>query len=157
MKKISPCLWFDDQAEEATKLYTSLFPNSKIENISYYGDEGPKPKGTALVITFRLNGQEFMALNGGPEFKFTPALSLFVNCENQDEVDYLWENLSKGGEKGQCGWLTDKFGISWQIVPILLGKLMSDKNPRKSVSVMHAMLQMKKLDMAELQKAYDQA
>ena len=156
MQKISPCLWFDNQAEEAAKFYTSIFKNSKIEKVSYYGDEGPRMKRSVLTVTFQLNGQEFMALNGGPEFKFTPALSLFVNCEDQEEVDYYWENLSDGGEKGQCGWLTDKYGISWQIVPTILGELMSGKDSKRSASVMHALLQMKKLDIAMLKKAYEQ-
>lgn len=155
MQKISPCLWFDNQAEEAVKFYTSVFKNSKIDKVSYYGEEGPGQKGTVLTITFQLNGQEFMALNGGPEFKFTPALSLFVNCEEQDEVDYFWEELSAGGEKGQCGWLTDKYGVSWQIVPTILGVLMSDKDAKKTANVMHALLQMKKLDIAVLKEAYE--
>ena len=156
MKKIVPCLWFDDQAEQAVKFYTSIFVNSKIENISYYGEEGPGKKGTAMTVTFQLNGQDFMALNGGPVFKFNPAISLFVNCENQDEVDELWERLSEGGEKGQCGWLTDKYGVSWQIVPIILGILMADKDPEKAGRVMRSMLQMSKLDIAKLKLAYDQ-
>lgn len=156
MKKIVPCLWFDNQAEQAVIFYTSIIKNSKIEYISYFGNEGPGEKGTVLTVTFQLNGQEFMALNGGPEFKFTPAISLFVNCENQDEVDELWEKLSEGGEKGQCGWLTDKYGVSWQIVPTLLGVLMADKDTEKSGRVMRAMLQMKKLDIEKLKQAYEQ-
>ncbi len=156
MQKISPCLWFDNQAEEAVKFYTSTFKNSKIDKVSYYGDEGPEIKGLVMTVTFQLNGQEFMALNGGPEFKFTPALSLFVNCENQEEVDYFWEKLTEGGEKGQCGWLTDKYGISWQIVPTILGELMNDTNAKKTANVMHALFQMKKLDIAGLKKAYEE-
>jgi predicted 3-demethylubiquinone-9 3-methyltransferase (glyoxalase superfamily) len=156
MQKISLCLWFDNQAEEAVKFYTSIFKNSKIDKVSYYGDEGPGKKGSVLIVTFHLNGQEFMALNGGPEFKFTPALSLYVNCDTQEDVDYFWEKLSEGGEKGQCGWLTDKYGVSWQIVPVILGELMSDTNAKKTANVMHALLQMNKLEIAVLKKAYEQ-
>jgi len=156
MKGIEPCLWFDDQAEQAAKFYTSTIKNSKIDKISYYGMEGPGEKGKVMTVTFQLNGQDFMALNGGPIFKFTPAISLFVNCENQEEVDGLWEKLSEGGEKGQCGWLTDKYGISWQIVPTILGELMVDKDAKKVERVMHAMLQMTKMDIAKLKMAYDQ-
>ena len=157
MRKILACLWFDNQAEEAVKFYTSLFKNSKLDKISYYGDEGLGAKGTVMTITFQLNGQEFMAMNGGPEFKFTPAISLFVNCSGQEEVDFFWEKLSEGGEKGQCGWLTDKYGVSWQIVPTILGVLMGDKDTKKTASVMRALLQMRKLDIVMLKKAYDQA
>ncbi|OGN92193.1 MAG: hypothetical protein A2Y88_05670 [Chloroflexi bacterium RBG_13_48_10] len=156
MKTIVPCLWFDNQAEQAAKFYTSTIKNSKIDNISFYSEEGPGEKGTVLTVTFQLNGQDFMALNGGPVFKFTPAISLFVNCENQDEVDDLWERLSEGGEKGQCGWLTDKYGVSWQIVPTILGVLMADKDTEKAGRVMQAMLQMTKLDIAKLKLAYEQ-
>ena len=155
MQKILPCLWLDNQAEEAIKFYTSIFKNSKIDKVSYYGDEGPGNMGSVLTMTFQLNGQEFMALNGGPEYKFTPAMSLFVNCEDQEEVDYFWEKLSEGGEKGQCGWLTDKYGVSWQIVPTILGELMSDTDVKKVAKVMHALLQMKKLDIELLKKAYE--
>ena len=154
MKTIHPCLWFDNQAEEAAKFYTSIFKDLSIDAISYYGDEGPGPKGQALTVMFRLNGQQFMALNGGPEFKFTPAISFFVNCETQEEVDHLWEKLSEGGHKDQCGWLSDKYGVSWQIVPTILGELMSDPDPEKSGRVVKAMLQMKKLDIAALKAAY---
>jgi predicted 3-demethylubiquinone-9 3-methyltransferase (glyoxalase superfamily) len=157
MQKIFPCLWYDNQAEEAVKFYTSIINNSKIENISYYGDEGPGPMGSVLAVSFQLSGQEIMALNGGPEYKFTPAISLFVNCDTQEEVDHYWEKLSEGGEKGQCGWLTDKYGVSWQIVSTILGVLTSDKDPRKAANVMHAMLQMRKLDIAILKQAYEQA
>ena len=155
MQKILPCLWFDNQAEEAVMFYTAIFKNSKIDKVSYYGDEGPGNKGSVLTMTFQINGQEFMALNGGPEYKFTPAMSLFVNCEDQEEVDYFWEKLSEGGEKGQCGWLTDKYGVSWQIVPTILGELMSDTDVKKVAKVMHALLLMKKLDIALLKKAYE--
>jgi predicted 3-demethylubiquinone-9 3-methyltransferase (glyoxalase superfamily) len=154
MQKIIPCLWFNNQAEDAARFYTSIFKNSKLDQISYYGDAGPRLKGPVLTVTFEINGQEMMALNGGPEYKFTPAISLFVNCEDQQEVDYFWEKLSEGGEKGPCGWLTDKFGVSWQIVPTILGVLMSDKDEKKSARVLQAMLQMSKLDINALQKAY---
>ena len=157
MQKISPFLWFDDQAEEAVNLYVSIFKNSKILDISRYGDAGPKPKGTVMTISFTLEGQEFMALNGGPEFHFTEAISLFVNCETQAEVDEMWEKLSEGGEKGPCGWLKDKYGLSWQIVPVILGKLISDPDPLRSQRVVQAMLQMSKIDIDRLLLAYEQA
>jgi predicted 3-demethylubiquinone-9 3-methyltransferase (glyoxalase superfamily) len=157
MQKMLPCLWFDGQAEEAARFYTSIFKNSKITSMSRYGDEGPGPKGSVMVATFELDGEQFMALNGGPEFKFTPAISFFVNCETQEEVDDLWERLSEGGRKDQCGWLTDKFGVSWQIVPTILGQFMTDKDPEKVRRVTQAMLQMKKLDIAGLKAAYEQA
>jgi predicted 3-demethylubiquinone-9 3-methyltransferase (glyoxalase superfamily) len=156
MQKITTFLWFDDKAEEAANFYVSLFKNSKIETISRYGDAGPGPKGTAMVVTFQLEGQQFTALNGGPQFTFTPAISLFVNCETQEEVDELWEKLSAGGRKDRCGWLQDKYGLSWQIIPTVLGKLMSDPDPAKSSRVMKAMLQMEKLDIKRLQEAYQQ-
>jgi predicted 3-demethylubiquinone-9 3-methyltransferase (glyoxalase superfamily) len=156
MKKIIPFLWFDNQAEEAVKFYISVFTDSKIQRISYSGTEKSGQTRSVMMVTFRLNGQDFMALNGGPMFKFSPAISLYVNCEDQDEVDYLWEKLSEGGEKGQCGWLTDKYGISWQIVPTILAVLMADKDQKKSARVMTAMLQMGKLDIAKLKMAYDQ-
>jgi predicted 3-demethylubiquinone-9 3-methyltransferase (glyoxalase superfamily) len=157
MQKITPFLWFDDQAEEAVNLYVSIFKNSKILDISRYGDAGPKPKGTVMTISFTLEGQEFMALNGGPEFHFTEAISLFVNCETQAEVDEMWEKLSEGGEKGPCGWLKDKYGLSWQIVPVILGKLISDPDPLRSQRVVQAMLQMSKIDIDRLLLAYEQA
>ena len=156
MQKITPFLWFDDKAEEAMNFYVSIFNNSKRGRISRYGEAGPGPKGTVMVATFQLEGQEFIALNGGPHFKFTEAISLVVNCETQDEVDAFWEKLSEGGAKGQCGWLKDKYGLSWQIVPTVLGELMSDPDPEKSKRVMNAMLQMKKLDISSLKRAYDQ-
>jgi predicted 3-demethylubiquinone-9 3-methyltransferase (glyoxalase superfamily) len=155
MQKIVPFLWFNDQAEEAVKYYTSIFKNSKIGSISRYGEEGPGPKGTVMMVTFQLEGQEFMALNGGPVFTFSPAISLFVNCETQEEVDKLWDKLSEGGEKGQCGWLKDKYGISWQIVPTAFGQMMRDKDPKKRKNVMQAMLKMKKLDIKALKDAYE--
>ena len=156
MQKITPFLWFDGKAEEAMNFYVSIFKNSKRGRISRYGEAGPGPKGAVMVVTFQLDGQEFMALNGGPHFKFTEAISLLVNCETQDEVDALWEKLSEGGAKGQCGWLKDKYGLSWQIVPTALGEMMSDPDPEKSKRVMNAMLQMKKLDIKTLKQAYEQ-
>lgn len=156
MQKIIPFLWFDNNAEEAMNLYTSLFTNSKIVSVSRYGEAGPGQAGTVMTATFTLNGQEFMALNGGPHFNFTEAISFFVNCETQEEVDELWEKLSEGGEKGQCGWLKDKFGVSWQIIPTALGELLGDKDPEKSKRVMEAMLQMHKIDIEKLKQAYEQ-
>ena len=154
MQKITTFLTFNDQAEEAVKLYTSLFKNSKITSITHYGEGAPVPKGTVMSITFQLDGQEFMALNGGPYFSFAQGISLFVNCETQQEVDELWEKLSEGGEKGQCGWLKDKFGVSWQIIPSALGRMLQDKEPEKSQRVMQAMLQMTKIDVEALEQAY---
>lgn len=155
MQKITTFLTFDDQAEEAVKLYTSVFKNSKIRSISRYGDEGPGPAGQVMVVEFELEGQEFTALNGGPSFHFAEGISLVVNCDTQEEVDELWEKLSEGGEKQPCGWLRDRFGVSWQIVPRVLGQLMSDEDPEKAKRVMNAMLQMGKLDIAELKRAYE--
>jgi len=155
MQKITPFLWFDNNAEEAMNLYTSVFKNSKIVSITRYGDAGPGPKGTVMTGTIRIEGQEFFVLNGGPVFKFTPAISLFVNCESQQEIDGLWEKLSEGGKKDQCGWLTDKFGLSWQIVPSVLGNLLGGPDPVRSNRVMKAMLKMNKLDIQLLQQAYD--
>lgn len=157
MQKITPFLWFNDQAEEAVNFYVSLFKNSRIVSLSRYGDAGPGPKGSVMSVTFELEGQQFYALNGGPHFSFTPAISLFVNCESQAEVDELWDKLSADGRKDRCGWLQDKYGLSWQIVPSVLGKLLGDKNPAKSNGVMKAMLQMDKLDIARLQQAYEAA
>ena len=154
MQKITTFLWFDDQAEEAAKFYTSIFKNAKIGTVSRYGEGAPRPKGTAIVVTFQLAGQEFMALNGGPLFKFTEAISLLVSCETQEEVDRLWEKLSEGGRTNRCGWLQDKFGLSWQIVPSVLGKMLHDQDPEKSKNVMSAMLQMEKIDIARLERAY---
>jgi predicted 3-demethylubiquinone-9 3-methyltransferase (glyoxalase superfamily) len=156
MQKIIPFLWFDDKAEEAMRFYVSIFKNSKVGGISRYGSEGPGPKGTVMVATFQIDGQEFMALNGGPEFKFSPAVSFLVNCKTQEEIDEFWEKLSEGGEKKQCGWLQDKYGLSWQIVPTALGEMMQDKDPEKSKRVMQAMLQMHKIDLGRLRQAYDQ-
>jgi predicted 3-demethylubiquinone-9 3-methyltransferase (glyoxalase superfamily) len=156
MQKITPFLWFDHQAEEAAKLYISVFKNSRIVGMARYGEEGPGPKGTVMTVEFELDGQEFIALNGGPLFKFTEAISFVVNCETQEEIDKFWDRLSEGGEVQQCGWLKDKYGVSWQIVPTVLGQLMQDKDPEKSRRVMQAMLQMVKLDIKTLQKAYEQ-
>jgi predicted 3-demethylubiquinone-9 3-methyltransferase (glyoxalase superfamily) len=153
MSKITPFLWFDNQAEEAVNLYTSIFKNSKIKEVSRYGEAGPGPAGQVMTVNFQIEGQEFIALNGGPHFKFTEALSLVVNCETQSEVDMFWEKLSAGGEEGQCGWLKDKFGLSWQIVPTALSELASDPDPVKSQRVIQAMLQMRKIVIADLQRA----
>jgi predicted 3-demethylubiquinone-9 3-methyltransferase (glyoxalase superfamily) len=154
MQKIVTYLWFDKNAEEAAQHYTSIFKNSKILSVSRYGDAGPGPKGMAMVVNFQLDGQEFIALNGGPQFKFTEAISLLVNCETQNEVDELWRKLSAGGAESQCGWLKDKFGLSWQIIPTALGKMLSDKDPKKAGRVMQAMLQMKKIEIPKLERAY---
>lgn len=156
MQKITPFLWFDHQAEEAANFYTAIFKDSKIGTVARYGDEGPGEKGTVMTVTFQLQGQEFMALNGGPEFAFSPAISFFVNCETQEEVDELWEKLSEGGETQPCGWLRDQFGVTWQIVPTALGELMSDPDAEKVRRVVKAMLQMSKLDIAALRRAYEQ-
>lgn len=158
MQKIATFLWFDDKAEEAANFYVSLFKNSKIGKISRYGGEGQeihgRAEGSVMVVTFELDGQEFIALNGGPHFKFTEAISLVVNCESQTEIDEMWEKLSAGGAKSRCGWLKDKYGLSWQIVPTALGELTSDKDPTKAARVMKAVLQMQKLDIAKLRQAY---
>jgi predicted 3-demethylubiquinone-9 3-methyltransferase (glyoxalase superfamily) len=155
MQKITPFLWFDGNAEEAMNFYTSIFKNSKILSIRRYGEAGPGPKGSVMTGTFQIEGQEFMALNGGPHFKFTPAISFFVNCETQAEVDELWDKLCAGGETMQCGWLKDKFGVSWQIIPKALGELLDDKDPQKSQRVMKAMLKMIKIDVEGLKRAYE--
>jgi len=156
MQKITPFLWFDGNAEEAMNLYVSVFKNSKVVSVTRYGEAGPGPKGTVMSATFQLEGQQFYALNGGPQYKFTPAISLFVSCETQQEVDELWNRLSAGGHKDRCGWLQDKYGLSWQIIPTALGKMLQDKNPRKAQNVMKAMLQMDKIDIAKLKQAYEQ-
>lgn len=155
MQKITPFLWFDNQAEEAMNFYVSIFKNSKPGRVTRYGDAGPGPKGQVMSVTFQLEGQEFMALNGGPLFHFTEAISLFVNCQTQQEVDDLWSKLSQGGKTSRCGWLKDKFGLSWQIIPQALGELLADKDPVKSQRVMQAMLQMDKIDIAALKRAYE--
>jgi predicted 3-demethylubiquinone-9 3-methyltransferase (glyoxalase superfamily) len=157
VQKITPFLWFDDQVEEAMAFYTSVFENSRILSVSRYGKAGPGPEGAVMTATFELDGQRFMALNGGPLFRFTEAVSLFVNCETQDEVDRLWETLSDGGEQGQCGWLKDRFGLSWQIVPSALGTMLADEDPERARRVMGAMLEMSKIDIATLEQAYEGA
>jgi len=156
MQKITPFLWFDDKAEEAMNFYASIFKNSKIGSITRYGESGPGPKGTVMSATFQLDGLELTALNGGAYFTFTPAISFFVTCETQAEIDELWEKLSEGGEKQQCGWLKDKYGLSWQIIPTALGELMGDKDAEKSPRVMNAMLQMGKIDIEKLKMAYEE-
>ena len=160
MQKITPCLWFDNQAEEAVNIYVSIFKNSKIGSITRYGEEGAKvsgrPKGTVMTVIFQLDGQEFMALNGGPQFRFTEAISFVVNCQTQEEVDEYWEKLSDGGQEVQCGWLKDKYGLSWQIVPTILGEMLNDPDPKKAERVMKAMLEMKKIDIKGLKQAYEQ-
>ena len=156
MQKIRPFLWFDNQAEEAAHFYVSIFKNSKIGNISRYGEGGPGKKGTAMSVTFQLDGEEFMALNGGPLFKFTEAISFFVNCETQEEVDELWEKLSAGGEKSRCGWLKDKYGLSWQIIPSALGRMLSNHEAGNSKKAFEAMMKMDKIDIKTLEQAYNQ-
>ena len=156
MRKITPFLWFDNQAEEAMNFYVSVFKNSKTGAVTRYGEGGPGPKGAVMTATFQLDGQDFMALNGGPLYKFTEAISFYVNCETQKEVDELWEKLSASGEPGRCGWLKDKFGLSWQIIPTGLSEMLGDKDAEKSKRVMQAMLKMNKLDIAGLKRAYEQ-
>jgi predicted 3-demethylubiquinone-9 3-methyltransferase (glyoxalase superfamily) len=155
MQKIVPFLWFDDNAEEAIAFYTGIFKDSQVKDVRRYGKGGPGPEGAVMTATFFLNGQEFYALNGGPMFKFTEAISLFVKCETQDEIDYYWDKLSAGGSESRCGWLKDKFGLSWQIVPPILGELLGDKDPKKANNVMQAMLKMGKLDISLLEEAYN--
>ena len=155
MQKITPFLWFDNNAEEAANFYVSVFKNSKLLNIARYGEVGPGPNGTVMTVEFELNGQEFVALNGGPQFKFNEAISFVVNCDTQEEVDYYWERLSEGGEKSRCGWLKDKFGVGWQVTPTILGKLMADNDQEKANRVMQAMLKMDKLEIEPLQRAYE--
>lgn len=156
MQKISPFLWFDGKAEEAMNFYMSVFKDAKIGNVSRYGDAGPGPKGAVMSATFQLHGQDFIALNGGPQFSFTPAISFFVNCENQEEVDEFWARFSEGGEPQRCGWIKDKFGLSWQIIPTALGRMLQDKDPQKAQRVMQAMMKMVKIDVALLTQAYEQ-
>jgi predicted 3-demethylubiquinone-9 3-methyltransferase (glyoxalase superfamily) len=157
MQRITPFLWFDDKAEEAMNFYVSVFKNSKVGTVTRYGEGGPGPKGTVMSATFHLDGQDFFALNGGPLFTFTPAISFFVNCETQHEVDELWEKLSEGGKKERCGWLKDKYGLSWQIIPSVLGKFLHDKDAEKAKRVMQAMLQMDKIEIEKLKQAYEGA
>ena len=153
MKKITPCLWFDTEGEEAAKFYTSVFPNSRIVDVARYGSAGPRPEGTVMVVSFELGGEAFVALNGGPEFAFSEAISFQVSCETQDEVDAFWSSLSEDGEEGPCGWLKDKFGVSWQIVPTALPRLLQDLDREKSQRVMDAMLKMKKIEIDVLERA----
>lgn len=156
MQKITPFLWYDSQAEEAAKFYSSIFKNSKIGTVRRYGEAGPGPKGSAMTVDFQIEGQDFIALNGGTHYQFTPAISLFVKCETQAEVDDLWEKLlSGGGKPNRCGWLQDKFGVSWQIIPATLSKLMGDPDPEKSSRVMRAMLQMEKINIDGLKRAHE--
>lgn len=155
MQKITPFLWFNNNAEEAINFYTVLFKDSKIGSMARYGDAGPGPKGQVMTATFTLFGQEFIALNGGPQFKFTEAVSFVIDCKDQEEVDYYWDNLSEGGEKSRCGWVKDKFGLWWQVVPSALPKLLGSKDAEKSKRVMQAMMEMDKMDIGKLQAAYD--
>ena len=155
MKKIVPCLWFDTEGEAAAQLYTSVFPNSKILDVARYGEAGPRPAGTVMTVSFELNGQEFLALNGGAEFTFSEAVSFQVMCEDQDEVDHFWSKLGEGGKHGPCGWLKDRYGLSWQIVPTRLGELLGDPDPERAQRAMAAMLEMGKLEIAELERAAD--
>lgn len=155
MPKITPFLWFDTQAEEAANFYARVFPNSKIVTVARYGEAGPGPKGSVMTVAFELDGKPFLALNGGPHYKFTEAISFTVDCKSQEEVDSYWSKLSAGGQEAPCGWLKDKFGLSWQVTPTILGEMMSDRDPAKSKRVMEAMLKMKKLDIAALKKAYE--
>jgi predicted 3-demethylubiquinone-9 3-methyltransferase (glyoxalase superfamily) len=154
VQKITPFLWFDGQAEEAANFYVSIFKDSKIDGVSRYGDAGPGPKGSVMIVSFQLLGQKFTALNGGSHYQFSPAISFFVNCDDQKEVDELWDKLSAGGKTMQCAWLTDKFGVTWQIVPKILMELMQDKDPVKSQRVMKAMMKMVKIDIEGLKRAY---
>jgi predicted 3-demethylubiquinone-9 3-methyltransferase (glyoxalase superfamily) len=153
MSKITPCLWFDTEGEDAAEHYTSVFPNSKILDVARYGSAGPRPEGTVMTVTFELDGQEFVALNGGPNFTFNEAVSFQVSCKDQDEVDYYWEKLSDGGEEGPCGWLKDRFGLSWQIVPDALPRLLGDPDQEKAQRAMAAMLKMHKIEIDELERA----
>lgn len=152
---ITTCLWFDTEGEEAATFYASVFANSRVLDIARYGDAGPRPAGTVMTVSFELDGNQFVALNGGPDFRFNEAISFQVSCETQDEVDHFWTKLSDGGEEGPCGWLKDKYGVSWQIVPSILPKLLGDADPKRSQQAMAAMLGMKKLDIAELKRAAD--
>jgi len=155
-QRITPFLWFDSNAEAAANFYVSVFPNSEITEISHYGEAGPRAAGSVMVVSFRLDGQEFAALNGGPEFTFTEAVSFSIACANQKEVDYYWDKLTDGGEPGPCGWLKDKFGVSWQVVPTLLTEMLQDEDRQRADRVMQAMLQMGKIDVAKLEEAYAQ-
>jgi len=153
MQTITPCLWFDSEGEDAAKLYTSIFPNSKIVDIGYYNEAGPRPAGSVMIVEFELDGQRFTALNGGPDFKFNEAVSFQIACETQEDVDYFWEKLTDGGEEGPCGWLKDRFGLSWQVVPTAIPQLLGSDDPDRAKRVMSALFQMKKPDIAELERA----
>jgi predicted 3-demethylubiquinone-9 3-methyltransferase (glyoxalase superfamily) len=155
MDRITPCLWFDTEAEDAAEFYTSVFPNSRIVHVSHYGSAGPRPEGMVMVVELELDGRSFLALNGGPDFRFTEAISLQADCKDQAEVDRLWETLSEGGEEGPCGWLKDRYGVSWQIVPSRMYELIADPDPERAQRAVAAMLQMRKLDIAELERAAD--
>ncbi len=159
MRKITPFLWFDDNAEEAARFYVSVFPNSRVRTVTRYSEAGAeasgRPKGSVMTVTFEIDGRQVIALNGGPNFRFTEAVSFVVNCDSQKQVDDLWEKLCRGGEEGQCGWLKDRYGLSWQIVPSALAEMVSDPDPARSDSVVRALVKMKKIDLAELRKAYD--
>jgi len=157
LQRITPFLWFDSQAEEAAEMYCSIFPNSKVGKVARYGEAGPGPAGTAMTVEFVLDGQPFIGLNGGPHFKFNEAVSFVVNCESQDEVDFYWQKLAEGGAESRCGWLKDKFGLSWQVVPTVLSKLMTGPNSKATQRAFQAMMGMKKLDIRALQQAYDGA
>jgi predicted 3-demethylubiquinone-9 3-methyltransferase (glyoxalase superfamily) len=153
MPRITPCLWFDTQGEEAAAFYTSVFPNSRIVDVARYGEAGPRPAGSVMTVTFELDGQPYVALNGGPEFTFNEAISLQIDCGSQEEVDAYWSRLTEGGEEGPCGWLKDRYGVSWQVVPSRLNELLEDPDPETSQRVMQAMLQMRKIDVAQLEEA----
>jgi predicted 3-demethylubiquinone-9 3-methyltransferase (glyoxalase superfamily) len=155
MQKLTPCLWFDTEGEEAATFYTSVFPNSRIVDVARYGSAGPRPEGMVMMVTFELDGQRFLALNGGPDFTFSEAISFQVDCESQDEVDAYWSKLSAGGEEGPCGWLKDKFGLSWQIVPSALPEMLRHPDPQRAERVMGALMQMRKLDIAALKRAFE--
>jgi predicted 3-demethylubiquinone-9 3-methyltransferase (glyoxalase superfamily) len=157
MPEITPFLWFDTEGEDAANFYTSVFPNSKIVDVARYGAAGPRPEGTVMTVSFELDGKRFVALNGGPDFKFTEAISFLVNCKTQDEVDAYWSKLSEGGEEGPCGWLKDRYGLSWQIIPTALNELLSDPDREKAQRVMKAMLSMKKIEIDALERAAAQA
>ncbi len=155
MDRITPCLWFDTEAEDAAEFYTSVFPNSRIVHVTHYRSAGPRPEGMVMEVEFELDGRSFLALNGGPDFRFTEAISLQADCKDQAEVDRLWETLSEGGEEGPCGWLKDRYGVSWQIVPSRIYELIADPDPERAQRAVAAMLQMGKLDIAELERAAD--
>jgi predicted 3-demethylubiquinone-9 3-methyltransferase (glyoxalase superfamily) len=157
MQKITPCLWFDTEGEDAARFYTSVFPNSRIVDVAHYGSAGPRPEGTVMAVSFELDGQKFVALNGGPQFTFSEAISFQVDCESQEEVDAYWSKLSAGGEEGPCGWLKDKFGLSWQIVPRRLMELLQDPDKEKAQRAMEAMLKMKKIEVADVERAAAQS